>query len=106
MANITTVKKVKAALGASNVNYENLTIEIMDLIDSAKADMALAGVVLPAENPESDALILRAILTFCKMNYGEGVEYDRMKKSYDEQKAQLKTSTGYTEWNDVSKTND
>ena len=26
--------------------------------------------------------------------------YDRMKSSYDEQKAQLATATGYTDWGD------
>ena len=30
--------------------------------------------------------------------FGEPDEYDRLKKSYDEQKAQLSTCTGYTDW--------
>lgn len=94
----TIVDKVKTALGATGLTNEALTQEITDLIESAKADLVLAGVVLPLQNPEDDALILRAIITFCRMNYGEGIEYDRLKRSYDEQKAQLKTSTGYTEW--------
>ena len=98
MAEEITIAKVKTALGAQNVTDSGLVTEIGDLIDSAKADLALAGVVLPSENPEENALILRAIMTYCKMNYGEGAEYDRLKRSYDEQKAQLKTSTGYTEW--------
>ena len=32
------------------------------------------------------------------LNFGEPEDYDRMKKSYDEQKAQLSMATGYTDW--------
>jgi hypothetical protein len=32
------------------------------------------------------------------MNFGEPEDYDRLKASYDEQKAQLSTATGYTHW--------
>jgi hypothetical protein len=32
------------------------------------------------------------------MNFGEPDQYDRLKKSYDEQKAQLGMATGYTTW--------
>ena len=100
MAEQATIDKVMTVLGAKGVTDADLIEEVTDLIESAKADLALAGVVLPADNPESDALILRAILTYCKYNFGEGIEYDRLKRAYDEQKSQLKTSTGYTSWGD------
>ena len=92
MAEQATIDKVMTTLGAKGVTDADLIEEV--------ADLALAGVVLPQENPESDALILRAILTYCKYNFGEGIEYDRLKRAYDEQKSQLKTSTGYTSWGD------
>ena len=49
---------------------------------------------------ETDPLIIRAVVTFCKLNFGVPAdgEYDRLKKAYDEQKAQLQTATGYTDW--------
>ena len=38
--------------------------------------------------------------TYCKAHFGsiEGAEYDRLKAAYEEQKAQLQTATGYTDW--------
>jgi hypothetical protein len=43
-------------------------------------------------------LVKRAVITYCKMHFGEPDGYDRLKASYDEQKAQLSTCTGYTDW--------
>jgi hypothetical protein len=50
---------------------------------------------------EIDAIVSRAITTYCKLNFGEPDEYDRLKASYDEQKAQLSMATGYTTWTEV-----
>ena len=47
-----------------------------------------------------DAIVSRAITTYCKLNFGEPDDYDRLKRSYDEQKAQLSMATGYTVWID------
>jgi len=69
--------------------------ELTDLIESAKLDLSIAGVVLP---PTIDALVTKAVITYCKMSFGIPEDYDRLKASYDEQKAQLATATGYTEW--------
>ena len=49
-------------------------------------DLTVAGVT--NLEPEDD-LITQAILTYVLMNFGEPSNYDRLKKSYDEQKAQL-----------------
>ena len=58
-------------------------------------DMGVAGVVVPEQ---ADALITQAVITYVLMNFGDPDNYDRLKKSYDEQKAQLSTCTGYTNW--------
>lgn len=71
--------------------------ELTSLIESAKLDLGVAGVVLP---DEMTAIVRTAIVTYCKMHFGEPDEYDRLKASYDEQKAQLSTCTGYTKWTD------
>lgn len=43
----------------------------------------------------SDPLVSRAVVTYCVMNFGSPEDYDRLKASYDEQKGQLRESTGY-----------
>ena len=46
----------------------------------------------------TDDVIIQAVITYCKMNFGLPEDYDRLKRSYDEQKAQLGTATNYTDW--------
>lgn len=88
------LNKVKLALRITIDDYDP---ELTDLIEAAKLDMGIAGVVLP---DELDALVTRAIITYCKLAFGAPEDYERFKKSYDEQKAQLVTATGYTHWSD------
>ncbi len=90
-----TLDKVKMALRITTTAYDD---ELMDLIAAAKLDMGIAGVVLPVS---LDELCDRAIITYCKMHFGLPEDADRLKRSYDEQKAQLVTATGYTDWGDA-----
>lgn len=86
--------KVKEALRISTTRFDT---EIADLIEAACEDMGVAGVV--GENAvETNPLFLRAIITYVKIHFGEPDDADRLKKSYDEQKAQLVTATGWTNW--------
>ena len=90
------LEKVKLALRISTDAFDG---EINDLIAAARLDLGAAGVIIPSD----DALIVRAITTYCKLHFGEldRVEmYDRLQASYNEQKAQLSMSTGYTQWKD------
>lgn len=84
--------KVKLALRIKSSAFDS---EITDLIAAALADLGLAGV---SQQTQTDPLIVRAVITYCRANFGEPDDYDRMKKSYDEQKAQLSMATGYTDW--------
>lgn len=86
------IEKVKLALRIKSNAFDD---EIQGLIDAALADLRLAGVT---KADETDPLLSRAIITFCKANFGSPEEYDRLKLSYDEQKAQLMVATGYTDW--------
>lgn len=74
--------------------------EINDLIKAGFRDLEIAGVIVQSDSGyiTGDDLINRAIGTYVKMHFGEVDEYDRYKSSYDEQKAQLQNSTGYTAW--------
>ena len=86
------LEQVKLALRISTTAYDS---ELTYLIDAAKLDLGIAGVTLPEE---LDALVQKAVITYCKMSFGLPEDYDRLKRSYDEQKAQLSTATGYTDW--------
>ena len=96
------LEKVKMALRISTEAYDD---ELKDLILAAAQDLGIAGVVLeeqpdPEESDpgEYDPIVTRAIITYCKMSFGLPEDYDRLKRSYDEQKAQLSNATGYTDW--------
>ena len=89
------LEMVKTALRIKTNVYDS---ELTYLIAAAQLDLGIAGVVLPAE---MDEIVQRAIITYCKMSFGIPEDYDRLKMSYDEQKAQLITATGYTDWGDA-----
>lgn len=89
------LEKVKTALRITTTVYDD---ELTDLITSAQLDLGVAGVVLPEI---IDALVTRAIITYCKVHFGLPEDADRLKASYDEQKAQLVTCTGYTDWGEA-----
>ena len=86
--------KVKLALRITTNAFDE---ELNDLIAAAQQDLGIAGVIVPEE---LDAIVSTAITTYCKLNFGEPDDYDRLKRSYDEQKAQLSMATGYTVWID------
>lgn len=89
------LNKVKLSLRITTDDFDN---ELVDLIDACLLDLGIAGVT---EDDTSDALIIRAICTYCKIHFGDvnGVEMlDRLQASYNEQKAQMSMATGYTVW--------
>ena len=92
---MTQLDKVRNALRISVTDNTAINNELNDLIDAAKLDLGIAGVVVPSE---IDALVNKAIITYCKMSFGLPEDYDKLKRSYDEQKAQLSNASGYTVW--------
>lgn len=91
----TMLPKVKTA---ARITTDAMDSQLTDLIKAAQMDLGIAGVIVP---DEYDALVSQAITTYCLMNFGLVDEYDRLKRSYDEQKAQLVTATDYTDWGDA-----
>ena len=83
---------VKLALRVTTNAFDS---ELNDLIEAAQADLGIAGIT---NTDTADALIRRAVTTYCRLHFGQPDDYDRLKKSYDEQKAQLSMATGYTRW--------
>lgn len=87
---------VTAAKLAARITTTAFDTQVNSLLDAAFLDMGVAGVeVVPAV---ADALVKQAAITYFLMHFGQPDEYDRLKKSYDEQKAQLSMCTGYTNW--------
>lgn len=82
--------KVKLALRVTTNAFDG---EITGLIEAACADLGVVGVEV--YQTTEDPLLTRAIITYCRMNFGSPEDYDRLKKSYDEQKAQMISCTGY-----------
>ena len=88
--------KVKKALRITTTAMDG---EISDLIASALADLGLAGIIDSVLVSEScPDLVRTAVITYCKMNFGLPADSDRLKRSYDEQKAQMSMATGFTDW--------
>lgn len=87
---------VKLALRITTDAFDD---EINSLIAAALLDMGIAGVT---NSDTGDPLVVMAVKTYCKLHFGEPDEYDRLKASYDEQKAQMSMATGYTSWTEAT----
>lgn len=81
---------VKLALRITTNAFDS---ELNALIQAAMKDLGIAGI--DAETLADDALVAQAIKTYVRMSFGSPSDYDRLKRSYDEQKAQMQTATGY-----------
>lgn len=92
----TALEKVRVAMRRAGVSV-GLDEEIKDLIETCMADLGIAG-VNGANVIITDPNIRLAYITFCKLHDGEPDDYDRLKKVYDEMKAQLSMASGYTTW--------
>lgn len=80
---------------ACRVTSNTFDTELNMLIESAKVDLGIAGVVLPNS---LDSICNVAIITYCKLHFGNPDNYEQLKASYDEQKSQLSMSSGYTNY--------
>ena len=100
---------VRLALKLTVTDYDP---ELSDLIDAAALDLGIAGVI-PGSEPlvgqaeadmaalnAYDNIVKRAIITYCRLHFQalESGDWSNLKRSYDEQKAQLATATGWTDW--------
>ncbi len=86
---------IQAAKKARRMTTTAFNDEVERLLNAAMLDLGIAGVEIPEQ---LDALVETAAITYFLMRFGQPDDYDRLKASYDEQKAQLQTATGYTDW--------
>ena len=93
------IDDVRLALRITTTAYD---AELTDLINAGKADLGVAGVRLdetdPPTDPLTDPLIKKAVVTYVKLHFGSPSDFDKLERTYKEQKAQLATCTGYTDW--------
>lgn len=87
MATTAQIEKFKLARRIVTDKFDS---EIGDLWDASMVDMQIAGVQIPAT---LTPIVETAAITYTAMNFGDPDDYDKLKKSYDEQKAQLATFT-------------
>lgn len=74
--------------------------EISDLIDAAAADLLHRNAIQEVQlaGVDIDPLIKRAIMTYVRAFFGTPEDPERLKADYDEQKATLMMTSGYTDW--------
>ena len=92
IVNSSMIEQAKIARRLTEPDFDE---EVIRLLKAAIADLGVAGVVVPEEY---DELITQAAITYFLAHFGQPDNYEQLKASYDEQKAQLMTCTGYTDW--------
>lgn len=92
MASTELIQKAKLARRMTTDAFDT---QVSDLLDAAFLDLGIAGVEIP-ETP--GPLVETAAITYFLLHFGEPDDFDRLKRSYDEQKAQLRTASGFTDW--------
>lgn len=78
--------------------------EIGDLIEAAAADLIKRNAIQESQLTSTpvDPLIKRAILTYVRAYFGTPEDPERLKADYDEQKATLMMTNGYTDWGEIN----
>lgn len=90
--------KVKRALRLTVNVYDQ---ELSAMIKAALADLRLVGVAHhKLSEVKQDPLVTQAVVTYCRAHFGSPADYDKLKASYDEQKAQLMIAHDYVEVTD------
>ena len=93
---------IYSAKMAARITTDFYDVEVERLLNAAMLDLGVAGVVIPSD---IDNLVRQAAITYFLMHFGQPDNYERLKRSYDEQKAQLSTKTGYTTWTEATSSN-
>ena len=108
---------LKEAMLAVRATDNEYAPEIRDLLEAAKKDLELAGVIIEGDvdieitedeqtgeittednSTIEDQLVIRAMITYVRCHFGDPTNYDRLAASYDLQRKQLANGTGYTDF--------
>jgi uncharacterized phage protein (predicted DNA packaging) len=78
------------------ISHTALDAELTDLIESARHDLALSGISSEKTKDDTDPLIKRAIITYCKANFGlENKDSEKYQRSYESLKNHLTLAGDY-----------
>ena len=105
------LKEAKKALRVTASYYDS---EIASLLMAGANDLAIAGVELPGtvtftigtndavtdQSTLTDALAMRAVITYAQMRFGNPPNWQQLADSYDMQKVQLMHASAYTDYGD------
>ena len=70
--------------------------ELTDLINAARADMVLGGVLEARAADEIDPLVLRAVATYVKAEFGlDNADSEKYRAAYNELKTRLMLADAY-----------
>ena len=84
------LEKVRLALRIRNVRFDE---ELIDLIEEAKTDLSISGIV---NIQEEDPLIQRAVKTYCKAHFGiDNKDSEKYQIAYDMLKQHLALCNDY-----------
>lgn len=102
------LNETKMALRIKTDIYDG---EIARLIEAAVGDLGIVdveaagvsfiisatttGETVTDNSTINDQLLIRAIITYVRLHFGTPDDYDKLERSYNEQKAQLITASGY-----------
>lgn len=102
------LSETKMALRIKTDIYDG---EIARLIEAAVSDLGIVdvdaagvsfiisatttGETVTDNSTITDQLLIRAIITYVRLHFGSPDDYDKLERSYNEQKAQLITASGY-----------
>ena len=76
-------------------------VDDLGIVDVEAAGVSLtvaattAGETVTDDSTITDQLLIRAIITYVRLHFGTPDDYDKLERSYNEQKAQLITASGY-----------
>ena len=102
------LKKTKDAMRIKTTAYDG---ELVGLIDAGAHDLIMAGVrfngTVSFEATQSgitdnstltDNLVIRAIITYVRLNFGSPDDFERLRAAYRDQKAMLMNCSTYTDF--------
>lgn len=78
------------------ITHNFLDDEILELVAAARQDLVQSGVSASKAESEEDPLIKRAVITYCKANFGlSNVDSEKYQRSYDMLKNHLALASDY-----------
>ena len=90
--------KAKLALRITTTAFD---AEISDIIEAGYLDLKTRGVIIEETQGTISPLVLRAIMTYVRLHFGDPENPERLRESYAEQRGQLMSTTNFTTWEDA-----